>query len=274
MATQLGARSRSLSGLGPQPPWRWAAAGVMAGFLAATLWFAPAQWVAGWLHRATGGQVLLGGASGTVWSGSAQVFLSSGSGSNSAVALPGRLLWKVTPGWGEWTVEATAPCCMDVGLIAKIRPRWRGLLVAFEDHRSNWPAGLLAGLGTPWNTVRAEGQLVFSLQGLSLEWPGWSDSRMILMGQLQLDALDLTSRLSTVKPMGSYRLSVQGGNVNTLKLETLQGSLQLVGSGQWVGGRLRFEGVASAQADRLDALSNLLNIIGRRDGLRSIIKLG
>ncbi len=163
---------------------------------------------------------------------------------------------------------------MDVGLIAKIRPRWRGLLVAFEDHRSNWPAGLLAGLGTPWNTVRAEGQLVFSLRGLSLEWPGWSDSRMILMGQLQLDALDLTSRLSTVKPMGSYRLSVQGGNVNTLKLETLQGSLQLAGSGQWVGGRLRFEGVASAQADRLDALSNLLNIIGRRDGLRSIIKLG
>jgi hypothetical protein len=32
--------------------------------------------------------------------------------------------------------------------------------------------------------------------------------------------------------------------------------------------------VASAPPERLDALANLLNILGQRDGARSIIKLG
>ena len=59
-----------------------------------------------------------------------------------------------------------------------------------------------------------------------------------------------------------------------MHLETLEGSLLLSGEGQWVGARLHFEGEASAAPQRLDALSNLLNIIGRRQGERSIIKLG
>jgi len=74
--------------------------------------------------------------------------------------------------------------------------------------------------------------------------------------------------------MGSYRLRLDGGSPAVLRLSTLEGSLQLNGSGQWIGSRLRFEGVASAAPDRLDALSNLLNILGRREGARSIIKVG
>ena len=266
----IGSASRSAD----HAPWRWAIGGALVGLLAATLWFAPAQWAATWLLQTSGGQLLLANASGTVWQGSAQLLLAGGSSSQSNVALPGRLFWTIIPGWSTWTVQAHAACCMDEALVARVKPGWGGVTIVVQDHRSNWPAGLLAGLGTPWNTVQAEGQLVFSLQGLSLEWPGWSESRMVMTGQLQLDALDLTSRLSTIQPMGSYRLNVQGGTVNTLRLETLQGSLQLAGSGQWVGGRLRFEGVASALPDRQDALNNLLNIIGRRDGMRSIIKLG
>jgi general secretion pathway protein N len=84
----------------------------------------------------------------------------------------------------------------------------------------------------------------------------------------------MASRLSTLKPMGSYRLSLQGGATPGFTLETLEGALQLNGAGQWVGGRLRFEGVATATPDRLDALANLLNILGQRDGARSIIKVG
>ena len=58
-------------------------------------------------------------------------------------------------------------------------------------------------------------------------------------------------------------------------METLPGSrLQLSGSGQWVGDKLRFEGSASAEPQYQDALSNLLNIVGRRNGARSIIQVG
>ena len=74
--------------------------------------------------------------------------------------------------------------------------------------------------------------------------------------------------------MGSYRLTLSGGPTPALKLETLEGSLQLTGNGQWVGGKLRFDGVASATPERQEALANLLNIIGRRDGARALIKIG
>jgi len=67
---------------------------------------------------------------------------------------------------------------------------------------------------------------------------------------------------------------VQGGDSVSLSLQTLQGDLQLSGSGLWVGQRLRFTGEASAAPEREGALSNLLNIIGRRNGARSLISLG
>ena len=74
--------------------------------------------------------------------------------------------------------------------------------------------------------------------------------------------------------MGSYRITLQGGTQATLRLDTLAGSLQLSGAGQWVGQRLHFRGEASAVPGSEAALANLLNIIGRRTGERSIISIG
>ena len=42
----------------------------------------------------------------------------------------------------------------------------------------------------------------------------------------------------------------------------------------WQNQRLRFTGEASAEAGTEAALANLLNIIGRRDGSRSLLSLG
>jgi general secretion pathway protein N len=116
-----------------------------------------------------------------------------------------------------------------------------------------------------------EGQLTLATQALVLQW---ASGRLLLGGRAQLDATQISSRLSTLKPMGSYRIVVLGGATPSIALDTLEGSLQLSGSGQWVGSKLRFEGLASAAPERLEALSNLLNIIGRRDGARAIIKVG
>ena len=74
--------------------------------------------------------------------------------------------------------------------------------------------------------------------------------------------------------MGSYRTTLLGGETPRLQLETLDGALNLSGTGQWVGSRLRFSGSASAAPDREEALANLLNIIGRRNGASSIITIG
>jgi general secretion pathway protein N len=198
--------------------------------------------------------------------------LSGGVDSQGRVALPGRVDWHLAPSLGRLQADLNAPCCMTQMLRLNASPSFTGnLKIAVQDHQSRWPASLLTGLGTPWNTVQAQGVLALSTQGLSLEW---AEGRLGMAGRVQLDAQDMGSRLSTLKPMGSYRLQLTGGPVVTLQLETLQGALQLSGNGQWVGGRLRFDGVATSAPDRQDALSNLLNIIGRRDGARSLIKVG
>ncbi|MEP6587695.1 MAG: type II secretion system protein N [Polaromonas sp.] len=253
-------------------PWRWALGGALAGLALALLVFAPARWLAALVQQASGGHVVLAAPRGSFWQGSAQLVLSGGAGSRDAMALPGQLTWRIQPAWNGISVHLNAECCTQQALQLSAAPAgWGGVRLALADSQSRWPAGLLAGLGTPWNTVQAQGQLVASTQGFSAQW---MQGRLILAGRLQLDATQISSRLSTLQPMGSYRLTLLGGTHSTLELSTLEGSLQLTGQGQWVGQRLRFDGAASAKPESVDALSNLLNIIGRRNGATATIKVG
>ncbi len=270
--TAPAARVRRGAATGGRSAWGWALAGALLGALPALALFAPAQWLASGVQRASGGQVQLTQARGTVWNGSAQLVLTGGQNSQDAVALPGRLGWQLRPTWsGGVRALLRAACCTPEPLHVNVRPRWGGAQVVLADGRSQWPAALLTGLGTPWNTLQLQGRLALHTEGLTAKW---ASGRMLLAGQLQLDALDVSTRLSTLRPMGSYRLLLQGGSAPTLQLTTLNGALQMHGSGQWVGQRLRFEGEATAAPEREAALSNLLNIIGRRQGARSLITLG
>lgn len=252
-------------------PWSWAISGAVLGLALALLLNAPARWLAAAVQQGLQGRFVLEDARGTVWNGSARLTLTGGAGSTDAATLPGRLAWRLSPTWTGLGVDLNTDCCMQQPWRLDLRPRWGGASVMLADSRSQWPAQWLTGLGTPWNTLQPEGQLSLSTLGLSAEWAA---GRLSLNGRAQLDALQLTSRLSTLKPMGSYRLTLSGGATPTLGLSTLEGALQLTGAGQWVGAKLRFEGVASASPERLDALSNLLNIIGRRDGARALFKVG
>lgn len=252
-------------------PWSWATAGALSGLLLALLLNAPARWLTEPLQQAMGARLVFEDARGTLWNGSARLLLAGGAGSSDVATLPGRLVWLLRPSWSGLRAELQADCCMHKAWRLSVQPRWGGARLALDDSLSQWPAQWLTGLGTPWNTVRAEGQLTLSTQGLALEW---ATGRLLLSGRAQLDAAHISSRLSTLKPMGSYRITLLGGATPSFALETLEGSLQLSGSGQWVGSKLRFEGLASAAPERLEALSNLLNIIGRRDGARAIIKVG
>ncbi|HSV55070.1 MAG TPA: type II secretion system protein N [Burkholderiaceae bacterium] len=252
-------------------PWRWALAGAGLGLLLALSLFAPASWLAAALADGSGGRVTLADARGTVWSGSARLVLSGGSGSRDTATLSQRVEWRIRPAAYGLSAGVLARCCMAQPWQLQARLRWGGMQLAVSDANSQWPAALLAGLGTPWNTLQPEGQLALSTQGVSADW---NAGRLTLNGRMQLDLEQVSSRLSTLRPIGSYRVIVQGGPTATLRVETLEGSLHLSGNGQWVGSRLRFEGIASAEPDRVDALSNLLNIIGRRDGARAIIKVG
>jgi general secretion pathway protein N len=247
-------------------------AGALAGSMLALLVFAPARWLAALIQQASSGHVVLAAPRGSIWQGSAQLVLSGGAGSRDAMALPGRVNWRIRPDWNGATALLNAECCtQQTQQLKAIAAGWGGVRLVLADGQSHWPAGLLAGLGTPWNTVQVQGQLITSTQGFTIQWV---QGQLSLAGRLQLDATEISSRLSTLRPMGSYRLTLQGGAAPTLELNTLQGSLQLTGQGRWVGQRLRFDGAASATPESVDALSNLLNIIGRRNGATAIIKVG
>jgi len=263
--------ARATPHLRPKRSWSWAFAGGIVGVALALAFFAPARWLAGAVTERTAGRFTLSDPRGTIWNGSAALILTGGPGSTDAAALPTRLEWHLRPRWDGVLAQVTSRCCTASPLRVHAGWRWGGVRVDITESQSRWPAEVLAGLGTPWNTLQLDGDLVFQTKGLSVEWIA---GRLAIGGQAELTAQRLSSRLSTLRPMGSYRITLQGGRTPTLQLATLEGSLNLSGSGSWVGSRLRFSGVATAAPDRESALSNLLNIIGRRSGARSIITIG
>jgi general secretion pathway protein N len=119
------------------------------------------------------------------------------------------------------------------------------------------------------------GTLRLTSPGLTLESV---QGRTRFTGDAALDIAHAASRISTLDTLGSYRLTVRGnadsGEAATLQLITVDGSLRLSGSGQWGPAGLRFRGEATAAEGDEGALDNLLNIIGRRQGARSVISIG
>jgi len=266
----------SLSPARLRTPWAWAVAGALLGLGTTVVLQAPARWLGSALEQLSAGQVVLAEARGTVWTGSARLQFSGGAGSRDQSALPGRISWQLRPAGLGLDVQLDADCCTAQPLRLNLAPRWGGARLQLQDspapqQPSIWPAALLVGLGAPWNTMQVEGQLSLSTHDLSVDW---AQGRPSVTGSAELRAVGMSSRLSPLKPMGSYRIAVQGGSTTTLDLTTLEGSLQLSGTGRWIGSRLHFEGEASAAPDREAALSNLLNILGRRKGARSIISVG
>lgn len=257
---------------------RWAIAGGVLGVLVGLVAFAPAAWLAGWVASATSQRLLLSDARGTIWSGSAVPVLTGGADSRDAAALPGRLSWSLALRGLGVDLRASQACCINGQLVLQIRPgfgRTRVTLVPTSGALGQWPSAWLGGLGTPFNTLALGGSLRLSSPGLTLESV---QGRWLLAGQADIDLINVSSRLSTLDVLGSYRFSVigdaAGSGTSTLQLSTQQGVLQLSGNGSWGPGGVRFRGEAGADAAHEVALSNLLNIIGRRDGARSVISIG
>ena len=257
---------------------RWAIAGALLGALLGVVVFAPAAWLAQALASATGERVLLADARGTLWSGSAVLVLTGGPGSRDASALPGRLGW--TLGWrgSAFDLLVTHACCLNGSVALQLRPgfgRIQATLLPTAGWVGQWPSAWLGGLGTPFNTLQLGGVARLLSPGMTVEAV---QGRWRIDGQADLEMIGVSSRLSTLPTLGSYRLRVSGDAANAgstqLNLTTQEGALQLSGAGTAGAGPLRFRGEARAQAADEAALSNLLNIIGRRDGARSVISIG
>lgn len=250
-------------------------AGGLLGGVLCLLAFFPAHWLVARLAAASGQRIVLQDVRGSVWKGSAVLVLAGGADSHDAQALPERLSWRLHPArssegrglslqdWGVGVAVEHACCQRQAAQLL-----WLPLRRVFQLSGLEWrlPARLLAGLGTPWNTLGLDGQL--QLSSSFLQWPESMETDS-MQGRLELKALSLSSRLSTLRPLGSYRMALvaqRAGAEPVFELQTLQGALQLSGKGQQLAGRWRFQGLAGAEPGQDAALANILNLIGNRGG--------
>lgn len=261
--------------------FRWAEFGAVLGLVTAVVAWAPAAWLASAVSSATHQRLVLADARGTLWNGSARLILSPGPGSRDASELPQRLGWTMRPGWIDGgpglRLTLDQSCCIKPAAPLTASFGLDRLTVRLPDATPEqpwirWPAGWLSGLGTPWNTLAPDGVIAISAQGFVFEGRG---AAVNVSGVAQVELRDFSSRLAQVAPLGSYRMGlVGGGQTPQLILTTIQGPLQLSGEGSLGAKRAQFRGEATAAPGSEAALANLLNIIGRREGARSIISVG
>jgi len=267
--------------------WGWWGAGL--GALVGLVVYAPASWLAQGVVELSGKRLLLAESQGTIWHGDAVAVLTGGPGSRDARALPGRLNWTMRLSGLGLRVTLQQDCCIPTPVVMQVqfglgRVKTDVLLqgaggaagataLQTAGEIGHWPAAWLGGLGTPWNTLQLAGALRLSSRDLSFEW---AQGRLRISGQADLMLENVASRVTTLDRLGSYRLNLGGDAQGLLQMQltTLDGALQLSGQGGVSSGGMRFRGEARASEAERGALDNLLNIIGRREGDRSVISIG
>lgn len=220
----------------------------------------PASWMAVLLEAQTAGRLTLGDAQGTLWSGSAMIGGAPDARDPVTPLLPGRFSWRVSPllllGQVRLQLENAAALTPPVS----IRGSWSQWQVSAAEIML--PAERLAGLGAPLNTIAPSGRMRLSWNTLQLVRQGQT---IDLQGRLRLDIEDIASRLSPIKPLGAYLVTMDWrGQSAQLALETVKGPLLLNGGGTLENGRLLFSGTAEAAPGEQEKLANLLNLLGQR----------
>jgi general secretion pathway protein N len=248
----------------------WGAAIVLAVGLTVLASF-PAAWLGPIVERQTGGRLTLGDAQGTLWRGSA--FLGGAPGAGGAVTplLPGRFSWRLSPLVlvGHVALQLENPLALSQPL--RVDGNWSQWQVSPAELLL--PAEGLSGLGAPLNTLAPSGVMRLSWSALELVR---QPQAVAVNGRTVLTMSDMGSRMSPVRPLGSYQLAMDWqGQQARLNLTTVRGALLLSGSGTLDRGRLQFSGQASAANGYEETLGNLLNLLGQRRmvGGKNIIAL-
>lgn len=222
--------------------------------------FLPAAWLGPMIERQTGGRLTLGDAQGTLWRGSAFVGGAPGEGGFVTPLLPGRFTWRLSPLVLLGQVDMDVSNGEVMAQPVHVTGSWSQWQVSGGDLRL--PADGLAGLGAPLNTLAPSGTIKLAWNRLDIARQG---NAMAVTGRTVLTLGDMGSRLSPVKPLGSYEMAMDWrGQQADVDLRTVRGALLLSGKGALENGRLRFSGQASAADGYENTLGNLLNLLGQR----------
>ena len=248
----------------------WILAGI-ASIALIMLAFLPVSWVVPLVEKQTGGRLTLGDAEGTLWRGSA--FLGGAASGREAVVplLPGRFTWRLSPLVLAGSVDAELENAEALSQPVTVTGSWYQWQVS--PAAILLPAERLVALGAPLNTVQPSGQMRLSWGLLQLVR---QEATIGITGTVNLEMSDIASRMSPIKPLGSYNLALDWhGTQASAALRTVKGPLLLSGTGTLINGRFQFTGRAEAEAGQEEKLANFLNLLGqrRREGDKDIIAL-
>jgi general secretion pathway protein N len=248
----------------------WFAAALLA-VVVTMLAFCPAAWLSYALERQTEGRLTLGDPQGTLWRGSA--FIGGAPGKNDPVTplLPGRFSWRISPVLLFGVVDAELENASSLSQVLKVTGTWSQWQVGPDA--IELPADRLSGLGAPLNTIQMSGQMQLSWGPMLLSRQGQA---VAVTGTTTLQLTDIASRLSLVKPLGAYKVTIAwNGSDADLELTTDSGPMLLSGKGRLTNGRFHFAGKAEAEAGQEQKLANLLNLLGQhqREGNKDVFAL-
>ncbi len=254
---------------------------VLIAITAVGLTVAPASWVDWIVAKASSGRVRIAETSGTLWRGSGRIVLADTgalqrSDKAGGVLLPNSLLTGVViPGRCNWTISPWPLLLGRLQMQLKLENMGQPVVIQGNHLQLTGSAGgfdlpqvRMDQLGSPWNTIQPNG-------ALSVQWNEFRLERGRFIGRGSVTISQVSSALSSVRPLGSYRIDFDSnGQSAQLGMSTIAGPLQLEGQGSWTArSGLSFTAYGTAQAEQAK-LQPLLALLGRRDGDRTIIRLG
>lgn len=186
-------------------------------FLAGLIAFAPASLMGYALTRASGGMLSLAQTQGSLWQGSGVALLKN----KSRYQTLGSYRWQLQPFRAALQMQADGAAPMTLRYIP-----FAGK-VEIDALRLSLPASALELVAPQLAPYQLQGMFDAHSDHLSLDAHG-------LNGQVSVDWARAASGLSEIRPLGDYRIVLQGnGAAVDAQITTLAGKLQLTGTGRF-----------------------------------------
>lgn len=217
-------------------------------FITGLFVFAPASLMGYALERASGGMLSLAQTQGSLWQGSGVALLKQ----KSRFQALGNYRWNLQLTSATFQVQAGdfTPMTVHVSPFAG--------RIAIDNLHLTLPASIMEIAAPQLGPYQLQGTLDARSDHLTLDASSMG-------GQVSLDWQQAASGLSAIRPLGDYRILLQGNGAGVdAQLSTLSGKLQLKGTGRVDGANgMHINGTAqAAPGSDAEELNELLHHIG------------
>lgn len=225
----------------------------------------PVSWAKNIIAERTNCKVILLSPQGNFWSGSTSLGVSkknSGGNCESPIFMTEGFHWDTScqPLSIKCSVIVTSP---SLGKELRLTLFNNGMTIS--ENEMSLPLKMLEDLGAPWNTLKIDGQS-------ELRWSSIDLKDTSSKGQVNVDLINLKSALSTISPLGDYRITIDLSPMSTFQVRTLKGALEIKGQGQIKTNGIEFKGEAKALPENKESLIGLLSVLGKNQGDTTLLQ--